>query len=202
MQLKNTAFVVAVVLVLQLFFLETTAYIRQSYWSRDRISTLKSDYLINLRLDELLTDLPTASRARVELIEAAIHTPSRQLPLYRFSTKFAKAAPNKDPGVLITDLPLSGWNDFLPDLIDKQCVTRQTSQIQSSFLVPGTFIACPMVDTRGVLIGALFVSWDEGKQIDHNAIFEIRDSAAHITDYLERRYIDNLLDDIVLEQYR
>jgi len=209
MKIRYFVLIVATTLVLQLLIFEAISYFRYEYLDKDRISSLKSDYLINNKLDNLMSEIGNATRVRVEVIQTAIHTPGRALPLYRFTTKFIKVKPNKDPGPYATDLPLSEWNDFLPDLIDKQCVTQQASQLSPSSgkerfdaLNIGSFIACPMIDSKGFLIGAVFVSWDKGLEPDNRAITKIRDATSHITDYLERRLVDTLLDQIVLESYR
>jgi hypothetical protein len=181
--------------------LQTMSYFRYEYFERDRISPLRSDYLINAQLSSLLQDLGNAARVRVELIQTAIHTPGRALPLYRFSTRFIKSSQGFEPGEYVTDLPLSEWNDFLPDLIDKQCITQRADQLAPAsgkerfdVLKVGTFIACPMVDSRGFLVGALFVNWDKGQEPENRATGKIREAAAHITNYLERRSVDSLID--------
>jgi hypothetical protein len=206
MKIRDLLIIVAVTAVLQLLGLQIMSFVRNEYFEQDRISSLRSDFLVNSQLASLLDTLKNAARVRVELIQSAIHTPGRQLPLYRFSTRFIKSAPGVDPGPYVTDLPLSEWNDFLPDLIDKQCVTQRTDQLSPAagkerfeVMQVGTFIACPMIDTRGFLVGALFVNWDKGQEPDNKAATKVREAAAHITNYLERRLVDSLIDQRSLE---
>jgi hypothetical protein len=208
-KISHFAALLAITTVLQLVVLQGINYLKSEYIDRGRISTVRSDYLVNTELSSLLQDLGNASRVRVELIQSAIHTPGRALPLYRFSTRFIKSVPGVEPGPYVVDLPLSEWNDFLPDLIDKQCITQRTTQTLPSAgkerfdaMNVGTFIACPMIDSRGFLVGALFVNWSKGQEPGKRAIGQVRDAAGHITDYLERRVADSLIDQATLESDR
>ena len=69
---------------------------------------------------------------------------------------------------MVVNQPLSDWNEFLPALLAGRCQLTNVSANASTVAVrarlaalgAGSFMACPVVDIQGRMLGAVFVTWD------------------------------------------
>ena len=134
-----------------------------------RLRMLKSKLVL------LLADNPSFARVRVALIHSAIE-PDGSVALH-WSVAAALAAPGKEPGEFVQDKPLSQWNDYLGLLLNGHCsyvVTRDllNEQVQArmSQMNISSFLACPIINAKHRLLGAVFVSWDSLEDVPLNIV--------------------------------
>jgi GAF domain len=71
-------------------------------------------------------------------------------------------------GTFTVNQPLSEWNDFLPTLLAGKCAFQRygddlsvTLRARLVALGAGSFLACPVIDIEGRVLGATVVTWDE-----------------------------------------
>jgi hypothetical protein len=127
-----------------------------------------SDRLIHGLLQDVLETAGNAARVRLSVIHNGQVLISGN-GMLRFDITHAVTAPGRDSGVLVTNQPLSEWADYLTNLLAGNCVTfnvadvhNANARIRMASLGMQLFIACPVINVQGVLLGAIFVSWDHG----------------------------------------
>jgi hypothetical protein len=125
-----------------------------------------TDKLIDESLAGLLAYAPLAARVRLGVVHNGV-TGVTGVALLRYDITNAVAAPGKLVGPLLLNQPLSEWNNFLPVLLAGRCHLGQVAAEPSPTLRArfegfgaGTFMACPVIDTRSRMLGAMFVTWD------------------------------------------
>jgi hypothetical protein len=118
-------------------------------------------------LEALLHQVPTAARARVSAIHAGENTGVGTV-LLRFDVINEASAPNRRGGQRLVNEPLSDWDDFLPALLAGKCQFTPVAQLhvdarrirmQSEGVA--SFLACPLVDRHGTLLGDVTLSWED-----------------------------------------
>jgi hypothetical protein len=125
-----------------------------------------TDKLIDESLAGLLGYAPLAARVRLGVVHNGV-TGVTGVALLRYDVTNAVAAPGKTVGALLLNQPLSDWNNFLPILLAGRCflgfaAEQPNPALRARFeaLGVGTFMACPVIDSRSRILGALFVTWD------------------------------------------
>jgi hypothetical protein len=125
-----------------------------------------TDKVIDESLASLLGYAPLAARVRLGVVHNGI-TGVTGVALLRYDITNAVASPGKSVGPLLLNQPLSEWNNFLPVLLAGRCylgtvADQPNPALRARFesFGAGTFMACPVVDSRDRMLGALFVTWD------------------------------------------
>lgn len=125
-----------------------------------------TDRLVDELLTALLTYAPLAARVRLGVVHNGI-TGVTGVALLRYDVTNAVAAPGHSIGTLLLNQPLSDWNNFLPVLLAGRCYLGQVADQPNPALRArfegfgaGTFMACPVTDNRGRMLGATFTTWD------------------------------------------
>ncbi len=125
-----------------------------------------TDKLIDESLAGLLGYAPFAARVQLGVVHNGV-TGVTGVALLRYDVTNSVAAPGKTVGALLLNQPLSDWNNFLPVLLAGRCflgfVAEQPNPaLRARFeaLGAGTFMACPVIDSRNRMLGASFVTWD------------------------------------------
>jgi hypothetical protein len=158
---------------LQVAFVDTRAYraahlreLESAILQAELRQVGESDRLINQLLTAVLQHAPTAARARLAVVHDGV-TGVTGTDLLRFDITHAAAASGHAVGDLVQDQPLSEWSEFLPVLLSDQCLSRTSSEIRNmamrvrlDAMGAGVFLACPVVDIQGRMLGAIFITWD------------------------------------------
>jgi hypothetical protein len=125
-----------------------------------------TDRLIDESLTSLLTYAPLAARVRLGVVHNGI-TGVTGVALLRYDVTNAVAGAGHSVGALVLNQPLSDWNNFLPLLLAGRCYLGQVAEqpnlaLRTRFEAfgAGTFMACPVIDNRSRMLGAMFVTWD------------------------------------------
>lgn len=157
----------------------------------------ESDYLINQQLIKLIAEIPDAASARVSLIQtSAAYMGKEQIPLLRFDMTHAAVPGSVLMPVMLSNVPLSQWNDYLANMIAGKCssvvvddMVEPSAKIRLKNQNLHTFVACPLQDRRGELLGGVFMSWENPPmpQSVQKAIILLQISAIKIVNYLEVR---------------
>lgn len=128
--------------------------------------TAQTDKLIDELLTLLLARAPQAARVRLGVVHNGI-TGVTGVALLRFDITNAVAAPGHSVGAPLVNEPLSDWNDFLPVLLAGRChlgsaKVEPNPALRSRLdaLGASNFLACPVTDTNGRMLAALFLTWD------------------------------------------
>jgi hypothetical protein len=164
----------SVIAGLRVAFIDTTAYrvehLRQLETTILQIQlrqTANTDKLIDQLLAALLARAPTAARVRLDVVHNGV-TGVTGTALLRYDVTNAVAAAGHAVGPMVVNQPLSDWSEFLPTMMAGQCqvVAVQAGTGSSSLrarleaLGAGTFLACPIIDIQGRMLGGVFVTWD------------------------------------------
>ncbi len=125
-----------------------------------------SDRLIQQLLTAVLQHTPAAARVRLGVVHNGV-TGVTGTDLLRFDITHAVAAPGHSVGEMVQDQPLSEWGEFLPALLAGRCDTRASGEVHNlalrnrlEALGAGVYLACPVIDIQGRMLGGLFVTWD------------------------------------------
>lgn len=138
----------------------------------------QTDRLIDQLLTTLLQHAPTVARVRLDVVHNGV-TGVTGTALLRYDVTNAVAGAGHSVGPLLTNQPLSDWNEFLPSLLAGKCQLLSVSQgvniawrARLEALGTGTVLVCPVVDIQARILGALFLQWDvrdgapAGEQLD------------------------------------
>ena len=130
-----------------------------------------SNQAVQRSLGQLLGAKTGAVRARYALIHNGIATLAAQ-PVLKWDVMSAAAIRGRAAGDLITNQPLSTWVDYLPTMINGQCamvrydaLTDPATRARMTELGIIAFLACPVQNASGQMIGGLFLSWDDPVEI-------------------------------------
>src|SRR5579872_2770769 len=111
---------------LQVAFIDTTAFrverardVEALILQTEMHRAVESDALIDQLLTALLLRIPSAARARLAVIHNGV-TGVTGMTLLRFDITNAVAAAGRAVGVMVSNEPLSEWNDFLAELLAGQ----------------------------------------------------------------------------------
>jgi len=158
---------------LRVAFVDTRAY-RAEHMRELEAAVLQGEMLRTPAtaklIDQLLTSLmdraPTVARVRLGVIHNGI-TGVTGVALLRFDITNGVASPGHSVGPMITNQPLSHWNDFLPTLLAGRChvgatagVTNTVRRSRLESLGAGSYMACPVIDIQGRMLGAVLATWD------------------------------------------
>lgn len=134
------------------------------------------------------------ARARVAIIHNGV-VGVTGIGMLRFDIHSSFSGPGRKEGEAQQNLPLSQWNDYMPTLLQKKCVFQRLSDItiaaakaRMESMGISSFIACPMIDTKSQILGALFVSWDAGDRMPekpNDLMDRYMTAATRIADALE-----------------
>jgi len=126
----------------------------------------QSDRLIDQLLRTLLTAAPTAARVRLDVVHNGI-TGVTGTALLRYDITNSVAAPGHDTGQMALNQPLSDWNEILPTLLAGKCqigvvaaASSTAFRVRLEAMGTGAYLACPVIDVQGRVLGAVFVQWD------------------------------------------
>jgi hypothetical protein len=133
----------------------------------------------------LLRSVPSAARVRVSNIYTGLDGKPR------FDTNYAVASAGHSPGVLTTNQPLALWRNYLDELLDKKCAfvdvtkrgTDNTAYPRLAQVNYDAFIVCPIYSQRGHMVGAVFLVWDEMKDVPSNLVeveAQVRQTASRL----------------------
>lgn len=132
----------------------------------DRVSV--SNTAINGTMTSMLHDIPRLTLVRVSILHNGTDSLTAR-PIFFADNLFAAAAPGYDPGQMQTNLPLSRWSDYLDTLRTGECAYRDlntnvspTSAVRWKELHVTVSIICPLTNSQGHLMGAVFAAWSEG----------------------------------------
>ena len=125
-----------------------------------------SEALTNQLVQVALTTARGAARIWLGVIHNGV-TGLTGISLLKFDITNAISAPGRSPGELVQDEPLSSWSDFLPQMLSGKCAMMDITKLVNSpnrdrllRLGVAALLACPVVDIRNQVLGALFVQWD------------------------------------------
>ena len=158
---------------LRVAFVDTTAYqakrmleLEAAMLQAEMHRSAATDKLIDQLLTALMGRAPLATRVRLGVIHNGV-TGVTGVALLRFDITNGVARPGHAVGQLITNEPLSDWNNFLPALLAGQCQTAATSaetnvvrRARLEALGAGTYMACPVTDIQHRMLGAVVATWD------------------------------------------
>lgn len=144
----------------------------------------KSNIEINVRLKDLLSKIPSADRIRVGIIRPPLTTDNIGSGL-KFDMTHGVARPGHTIGELVTDLPISELNDFLPDLLVHKCSYKRFEELTSQGLINrsillglSSVLACGIFNPSSQMIGIILVSWERSLPTNLDDISELVRSAA------------------------
>jgi hypothetical protein len=158
---------------LRVAFIDTRAYRVEHQLELEAAelqSQLRHSAQIDKRIDQLLTELlaraPNAARVRLGVVHNGV-TGVTGVALLRFDITNAVASPGHSVGAPLINQPLSDWNEFLPVLLAAKC-HLSSAEIEPNLalrarleaLGAGHFLACPVIDSRGRMLAASFITWD------------------------------------------
>lgn len=122
----------------------------------------------------------TANAARARL--AVIHNGALGVTgaaLMRFDIIHAVAAPGRSVGEMVHDGPLADWAYYMPILMRDECDARSVADMKfpsngmerarMEAMNVAYRLACPVADNDGVLLGGLFLTWDQNDHIPQGA---------------------------------
>jgi hypothetical protein len=159
---------------LQVAFVDTRAFrldhlrdleaaVMQSELHRSAVT----DKLIEQLMTALLQRAPLAARVRLGVVHNGI-TGLTGTALLRVDITNAVAAAGRSVGPLSVNQPLSEWNGFLPTLLAGKCDLHSTADERNEVIRArlmamgaGSFLACPVIDIQGRMLGGVSVTWDE-----------------------------------------
>jgi hypothetical protein len=158
---------------LRVAFVDTTTYqakrmleLEAAMLQAEMHRSAATDKLIDQLLTALMERAPLATRVRLGVIHNGV-TGVTGVALLRFDITNGVARPGHAVGQLITNEPLSDWNNFLPALLAGQCQTAATSaetnvvrRARLEALGAGTYMACPVTDIQHRMLGAVVATWD------------------------------------------
>ena len=158
---------------LRVAFVDTRAYRIESQYDLEANqlqSQLRHSAQIDKLIDQLLTELlaraTDAARVRLGVVHNGV-TGVTGIALLRFDITNAVAVPGHSVGTRLINEPLSDWNGFLPVLLAGKChlgsanvETNLALRARLEALGSEHFLACPVIDPRGRMLAALFVTWD------------------------------------------
>jgi hypothetical protein len=126
-----------------------------------------TDKLIDQFMTALLQRAPFAARVRLGVVHNGI-TGLTGTALLRVDITNGVASAGHAAGTFTVNQPLSEWNDFLPTLLAGKCAFQRygddlsvTLRARLVALGAGSFLACPVIDIEGRVLGATVVTWDE-----------------------------------------
>lgn len=126
----------------------------------------RQDELIKGILTDVLKQSPTAARIRL----GVIHNGEYGLAgasLLRYDITHAKARDGYSPGPITSNSPLANWS-YINDMIADRCTAdgpnSWTSAERAILAEMGADfrLVCPVIDPRGRLLGALYMTWSGG----------------------------------------
>lgn len=158
---------------LRVAFVDTRAYraerlheLETTMFQAELRHTAETDKLINQLLVALLRRAPTAARVRLGVVHNGV-TGVTGMALLRFDITNAVAGPGHSAGPPAINQALSDWSEFLPALLAGKCQMGTTNdepnlvlRSRLEALGAGAFMACPVIDVQGRMLGGLFVTWD------------------------------------------
>lgn len=135
---------------------------------------VSANKVINQILDSIMLHAPGASRASLSVIHNGV-TGMTGSGLLRYDDTNSVAAPGRVAAAVVTNQPLSDWDDFLPSLLAGQCTFRRSSELHGLALRARvesygvtSLLVCPAADVQGKTVGAIFVMWDAHDQLPDN----------------------------------
>lgn len=175
---------------LRVAFIDTTAYRAQHERDLESASlqaalhqSARTDKLIDQLLTALLARAPAAARVRLGVVHNGV-TGVTGIALLRFDITNAVAAPGHSTGDLLVNQPVSDWNDFLPALLADQCHVGAAStqsnlgiRARLNALGANAFMACPVIDIQGRMLGAMLITWDANESAPTGEVLQ------SLTDY-------------------
>jgi hypothetical protein len=130
-------------------------------------SIVERNKVVSRELAKLLDDVPRTSLARVSIIHNIEPTVSGA-SLVGIDQANTMVPPGRVVPVPQRDIPLSQWTGDLDEYTSHECVRRQTGELADTAfrerLLPLQilfYVGCPLIDSNGVLYGAVFLNWDD-----------------------------------------
>lgn len=157
---------------LRVAFIDTRAF-RAHHQREQEVLTLQTELRhaadTDRQVDQILAGLlarsPLADRIRLAVVHNGI-TGVTGIALLRYDITNSVAAPGRNGGPMVVNQPLSDWNEFLPILLNGRCYFGLTAEQSNTAIRTGfdslgasTFLSCPVIDYRGRMLGATFLSW-------------------------------------------
>lgn len=134
----------------------------------DRLSV--SNHAIEGIMTKMLAEIPRLTLVRVSVLHNGADTLMAR-PLFYADNMYAAAIPGYETGDLQTNIPLSRWSDYLDTLRAGECAyrdldtkVRPASVVRWKELHIIASIICPLTNSQGHLMGAVFAAWHEGVQ--------------------------------------
>ncbi len=158
---------------LRVAFVDTRAYraqqlreLESAILQSELRQTAETDKLINQLLTALLGRAPTAARVQLGVVHNGV-TGVTGMTLLRFDITNAVAGPGHSVGTMVMNQSLSDWNELLPALLAGKCqmgtasdATNLPLRARFEALGAGAFMACPVIDIQGRMLGGVFLTWD------------------------------------------
>ncbi len=120
---------------------------------------------INTAIGDAMAHDQSLARIRVAFMQKV--ATASNLPNLKWDITNAITRTGHVVGQLRTDLPVSDWSDYFAPMLAHQCANVNIKAMTSEATLGRIkemhmrgFIVCPIVTTRGELIGAVFGSWD------------------------------------------
>jgi hypothetical protein len=140
--------------------------------------TAEANRVIDQILTSALANIPGAARIRLAVIHNGIAGVTG-LSMLRSDITNAIARPGRATGDLSVNLPMGSLATFSPSMLDGSCWLNNTNNLSFN---PGrehlervgvkTFLACPVKDPNGLLLGEIALHWDSGDTVPVGADME------------------------------
>jgi hypothetical protein len=154
-------------------FIDTRAYreerlreLQASILQSELRQSAEANRLVDQLLASLIQTASNAARVRLDVVHNGV-TGITGMALLRYDVTNSVAAPGHSIGMLVNNEPLSDWSEFLPALLAGKCQLglvddSRSVGLRARLLALGSsaFLACPVIDVQGRLLGAVFVLWD------------------------------------------
>jgi hypothetical protein len=128
------------------------------------INTDRRTSALQHALIDLALSIPSADQVRIGLIHNNISSDGNAI--LQFDIVNSVAPIGKTANALSANLPLTNWIDFLRSLLAHQCVIvavkDMSNSAEKSRLIDAKvveFVTCPILNTKGQLLGAVFADW-------------------------------------------
>jgi hypothetical protein len=122
---------------------------------------------INLAISDGLARDQSLARIRVAFMQKI--ATQTNIPTLKWDVTNAITRTGHIVGTMRTDLPVADWTDYFEAMLAHRCTNVNIETMVSEATLGRVkemklrgFVVCPIVTTRGELIGAVFGSWDIG----------------------------------------
>lgn len=146
----------------------------QAAMQAEVIRLAASDKQIQQILNNVLVDAPGAARVRLGVIHDGSIGMNGE-PFLKWDVTHAAAAPGMSGGPFVEDAKLDQWAEYLPNFIKGACLRADLHSLRNpierqDWMALGIefALACPVTEANGILLGAVFASWQRESDAPRN----------------------------------